>query len=166
MEPLTGFSGCEVGAFRPASGEVPVTGVCGEFDTKRGTLISWRIDQHRLQVIEPSRWLRYDGALVVLLRIVLGVVERSKHKQHLRNLYAHVVYPLVQSLSELSQGSKNVCAGPCADLLRFCARFADFSVRPPRNSDDSFFRGPVRKPLQVRNIAGLANLPGVLGRDA
>ena len=45
MEPLTGFPDCEVGAFRPASGEVPVTGVCGEFDTKRWSLISWRIDQ-------------------------------------------------------------------------------------------------------------------------
>ena len=55
MEPLTGFPDCEVGAFRPASGEVPVTGICGLFDTKRGTLIWWRIDQHRLQVIELSR---------------------------------------------------------------------------------------------------------------
>ena len=30
MEPLTGFPDCEVGAFRPASGEVPVTAVSAE----------------------------------------------------------------------------------------------------------------------------------------
>jgi hypothetical protein len=166
MVPLTGFSDCEVGAFRPASGEVPVTGVCGEVDTKRGTLISWRIDQHRLQVIEPSRWLRYDGALVVLLRIVLRVMERSNHEQHLRNRYANVVYLLVQPLSELSRGSKNVCAGPCADPLRSYARFADFSVRPPRNSDNSSFGETVRKPLQFRNIAGWTKLPVAMRRDA
>jgi hypothetical protein len=89
-----------------------------------------------------------------------------KHQEHLRNLYANVVCLLVQPLRELSRSSKNVCVGSCADPLRFSARFADFSVRPARNSDKSFFRGPVRKPLQVRNIAGLADLPGALGRDA
>jgi hypothetical protein len=30
----------------PDSEEVPVTDICGLFDTKRGTLIWWRIDQH------------------------------------------------------------------------------------------------------------------------
>jgi hypothetical protein len=93
-------------------------------------------------------------------------MERSKHQEHLRNLYAHVVCLLVQPLKELSRRSKNVCVGPCADPLRFCTRLADFSVRPARNLDNSFFRGPVRKPLQVRNIAGWANFPGALGRDA
>jgi hypothetical protein len=166
LQPLTSSLRCEVGAFRPASGEVPVTGVCGVFDTKRGMLISWRIDQHRLQVIEPSRWLQYDGALVVLLRIVLGVMERLNHEQHLRNLCTNVVYLLVQLLRELSRGSKNVCAGLCADPLRFYARFADFSVRPPRNSDNSSFGGTVRKLLQFRNIAGWTNLPVAMGRDA
>jgi len=38
----------------PGSREVPVTDICGLFDTKRGTLIWWRIDQHCLQVIELS----------------------------------------------------------------------------------------------------------------
>ena len=93
-------------------------------------------------------------------------MERFKHQEHLRNLYANVVCLLVRPLRELSRRSKNVCVGPCANPLRFSARFADFSVRPARNSDNSFFRGAVRKPLQVRNSAGLANLPGAFGRDA
>ena len=113
------------------------------FDTKHGALMWWRIDE--------------DG---------FGVMKRSKHEQYLRNPYANVGYLLVQPLRELARRSKNICVGPCADPLRFSARFADFSVRPARNSDNSFFRGPVRKPLQVRNSAGLANLPGALGRDA
>jgi hypothetical protein len=93
-------------------------------------------------------------------------MKRSKHEQYLRNLYANVVYLLVQSLRELSRRSRSVCVGPCADPLRFSARFADFSVRPARNSDNSSFRGPVRKPLQFRNIAGWAILPVALGRGA
>ena len=132
------------------------------FDTRRGTLILWRIEKHRLL----SKWLWHDSALVEHGRIVLGALERSKHQEHLRNLYANVVCLLVQPPRELSRRSKNVCVGPCADPLRFSARFADFSLRPARNSDNSFFRGAVRKPLQVRNIAGWANLPGALGREA
>jgi hypothetical protein len=50
-------------------------------------------------------------------------MERSNHAQRLPNLYANVVYLLVQPLRELSRGSKNVCAGPCADRLRFCESF-------------------------------------------
>ena len=93
-------------------------------------------------------------------------MERSKHEQHLRNLYANVVYFLVRPLRELSGRSKNGCAGPCADPLRFSARFADFSVKHARNSNNSSFGGPVSKPLQFRNIAGWAILPVALGRDA
>jgi hypothetical protein len=91
---------------------------------------------------------------------------RSKHEQYLRNLYANVVYLLVQTLGELSRRSRGFCVGCCADHLRLCARFADFSVRAARNSDSSFFMGHVRKPLQFRNIAGWAILPVALGRDA
>jgi hypothetical protein len=98
--------------------------------------------------------------------MVLGVMERSRYEQYLRNLYANVVSFLVRPLRELSRRSKNFCLGPCADPLRFSARFADFSVRPARNSDGSSFRGPVRKPLQVRNIAGWAVLPVASGRGA
>ena len=98
--------------------------------------------------------------------MVLGVMKRSRYEQYLRNLYANVVSFLVRPLRELSRRSKNVCVGPCADPLRFSARFADFSVRPARNSDGSSFRGPVRKPLQVRNIAGWAVLPVASGRGA
>ena len=108
----------------------------------------------------------YDGALVVLLRMVLGVVERLKHEQYLRNVYANVVYLLVQPLRELSRRSKNVCVDPSADLLHFSARFADFSARRARNSDGSSFRGLVRKPLRFRNIAGWAVLPVASGRGA
>ena len=143
LDPLSGFSGREVGAFHPASGEVPVIGVCGVFDTKHGALMWWRIDE--------------DG---------FGVMERSKHEQYLRNPYANVGYLLVRPLRELSRRSKNICVGPCANPLRFSARFADFSVGPARNSDNSSFRRPVRKPLQFRNIAGWAVLPVALGRDA
>jgi hypothetical protein len=166
LEPLTGFSGCEVGAFRPVSGEVPITNICGLFDTKRGTLIGWRLDQHRLQVVELSRWQWHDGKLVVLLRMILGVVGRSKCEQYLRNLYANVVYLLVQPLRELSRRSKNVCVGPSAAPLRFSARFADFSVRPARTSDGSSLGGLLHKLLRYRNIAGWAVLPVASGRGA
>src|SRR5215204_3076338 len=98
--------------------------------------------------------------------MVLGAMERFKHQEHLRNLYANVVCLLVQPLRELSRRSKNICVGPCADAVRFSARFADFSVRPARNTDNSSFRRPVRKPLQFRNIAGWAILPVASGRDA
>jgi hypothetical protein len=140
------------------------------FDTKRGTLISWCIDQHTF-----CKWsscqvtmvrLRCTIALVVPLRMDLRVMERSNHAQHLRNFYANVVYLLVQPLRELSRRSINLCVGPCADPLRFSARFADFSVRSARNSDYSSFRGPACKPLQFRNIVGWAILPVALGRDA
>ena len=135
------------------------------FDTKRGTLISWHIDQHLLQVVELLSGYG-TMALVVPLRMDLGVMERSNHAQHLRNLYANVVYLLVQPLRELSRRSRNLCMGPCADPLCFSARFADFSVRPARNSDNSSFRGPVCKPLQFRNIVDWAILPVAWEREA
>jgi hypothetical protein len=93
-------------------------------------------------------------------------MERSKHEQYLRTLYTNVVYLLVQSLRELSRRSKNLCVDPSVDPLRFSVRFADFSVRPARNSDSSSLRGHVRKPLQFRNIAGWAVLIVASGRGA
>ena len=66
LEPLTGFSGCEIGAFRPASEEVSGTGVCGVFDTKRGTLISWCIDQHTFR-----KWSSYQVTMVRLRSLYL-----------------------------------------------------------------------------------------------
>jgi hypothetical protein len=122
---------------------VPVIGVCGVFDTKHGALKWWRIDE--------------DG---------FRVMERSKHEQYLRNPYANVGYLLVQPLRELSRRSKNICVGPCADPLRFSARFADFSVRPARNSDNSFFRVQYANRYRSVNIAGWAVLPVASGRDA
>jgi hypothetical protein len=93
-------------------------------------------------------------------------MERSNQAQHLRNLYANVVYLLVQLLGELSETSRNVCVGSCADPLRFSARLADSSERPARNSDNSSVSGPMRKPLQFRKIAGWAILPFASGRGA
>jgi hypothetical protein len=99
-------------------------------------------------------------------RMVLGVVERLKPEQYLRNRRASVVHLPGQSQRDLPRRSKTVRVGPGANLHRFLAGFADFLVRPAQHSDGSSFRGPVRNPLRVRNIAGWTILPVASGKGA
>jgi hypothetical protein len=98
--------------------------------------------------------------------MVLGVVERLKPGQYLRNLRASVVYLPGQLQRDLSRRSKTFCVGPGANPHRFLAGFADFLVRPAQKSDGSSFWGPVRNALRFRNIAGWAVLPVASGKGA
>jgi hypothetical protein len=134
------------------------------FDTKHEIVISCCIEQHRLQVIEPSKGQWCDGALIVLQRMVLEVVKGLNLEQYFRNLCANMVYLLVQPLS-FSRRSRTFCVSPSADRLPL-SRFADFSIRRAQNSDGLSFRGPYANRYISVNITGWAVLPVASGRGA